>query len=219
MSGYFTDDDIPAEELTRRIDRARGLADSVRELVAATVVTDVSDDEQIEAQRHIEAAAAVLGRRRIDTSFGIRFNSDGRQRNWGNAVEGIRNPIAPPVDFRAESDHVWAEFTLGPQYEGPPGLVHGGVIAMILDQVLGNAAVHAGAPGMTGTLSIRYRQGTKLGPIRVEGRLDRTEGHKSFASGTIATPDGVCAEAEGIFILPRWARGLDTDRRFGIGDA
>ncbi|MYR05430.1 PaaI family thioesterase [Gordonia sp. SID5947] len=218
MSGYITEE-IPAEELTRQIERAREIGDSVRSLVAATVVTDVDDDDLAEARRHIDAATEILERRRIDASFGLRFNSDGRLRNWGNAVEGIRNPIAPPVEFHAEPDHVWSELHLGPQYEGPPGLVHGGVIALILDQVLGNAAVNAGAPGMTGTLTIRYRKGTPLGSLRVEGRLDRTEGHKSFASGTISTADGLCAEAEGIFIMPRWARGLDASRQMGVGDA
>ncbi|WAC55641.1 PaaI family thioesterase [Gordonia sp. SL306] len=218
MSGYITEE-IPAEELTRQIEQARELGDSVRGLVTATVVTDVGEDELAEARAHIDAATEILERSRIDSSFGLRFNSDGRLRNWGNAVEGIRNPLAPPVEFHAEADHVWAEFDLGPQYEGPPGLVHGGVIGLILDQVLGNAAVNAGSPGMTGTLTIRYRQGTVLGPIRVEGRLDRTEGHKSFASGTISTADGLCAEAEGIFIMPRWARGLDASRQLGVGDA
>ncbi|AZG44635.1 PaaI family thioesterase [Gordonia insulae] len=218
MSGYFTEE-IPAEELTRQMEVARGVGDSVRALVAATVVTDVDEDDVIEAQRLIDAATAILERRRIDSSFGIRFNSDGRQRNWGNAVEGIRNPVAPPVEFEAGDDRVWAEFSLGPQYEGPPGLVHGGVIALILDQVLGHAAVHAGAPGMTGTLSIRYRQGTKLGSMRTEAWIDRTEGVKTFAKGQISTADGICAEAEGIFIMPRWARELDIDRRSRIGDA
>lgn len=51
---------------------------------------------------------------------------------------GVRNPIAPPVDLiRAEDGSVSADFHLGAAYEGPPGHVHGGVSAMILDHVLG----------------------------------------------------------------------------------
>ena len=61
-------------------------------------------------------------------------------------------------------------------YEGPPGLVHGGVVALLLDQILGGAADHAGVPGMTGTLTVRYRKGTRLGPVRVTARVDRVEG-------------------------------------------
>ena len=58
---------------------------------------------------------------------------------------------------------VWSDFHLGAAYEGPPGLVHGGVSAMILDQILGEAAGAGGKPGMTGTLTLTYRQGTPLG--------------------------------------------------------
>ncbi|MFW0785054.1 PaaI family thioesterase [Gordonia sp. CPCC 206044] len=218
MSGYFTED-IPADELTRQIEVARSIGDSARRLVAATVVTDVAEEEVEEARRLIDAATAILDRRHIDSSFGFRFNSDGRERNWGNAVEGIRNAIAPPAEFIVDGDRVWAEFVLGPQYEGPGGLVHGGVIALVLDQVLGRAAVAAGSPGMTGTLTVRYRQGTALGPVRVEAWFERAEGRKGFAKGTLSTAAGVCAEGEGIFIMPRKVHGAGPDGRSGIGDA
>ena len=57
------------------------------------------------------------------------------------------------------------------QYEGPPGCVHGGVIALVFDELLGAANIAAGSPGMTGTLTIRYREPT---PIRTEIRLEST---------------------------------------------
>ncbi len=46
----------------------------------------------------------------------------------------------------------------GVAYEGPPGYVHGGIIAAAFDEVLGMAQSLTGNPGMTGTLSIRYRR-------------------------------------------------------------
>ena len=103
-------------------------------------------------------------------------------------------------------DGVWAEFELGPQYEGPPTLVHGGVSALILDQILGEAAAAAGKPGMTGTLTIRYRRATPLGALRGEAKVDRVEGIKTYAVGQISDAEGVTVEAEGVFILPKWAR-------------
>ncbi|MGV9795433.1 MULTISPECIES: hotdog domain-containing protein [unclassified Gordonia (in: high G+C Gram-positive bacteria)] len=218
MSGYIQED-IDPEELRHRTDTARALADRVRDLVSATVVTDVDDAAIDDAQRHIEAATAILSARRLPWSFGVRFNSDSTKRAWGNAVVGERNPLAPPVELVHETDCSWAEFALGPQYEGPAGLVHGGVIAMILDQVLGSAAEHAGSPGMTGTLTIRYVRGTPLGEVRVQASLDRVEGVKSIVTGTLSTADGVCAEAEGIFILPKWARGRVSEQlRKSVGE-
>ena len=80
---------------------------------------------------------------------------------------------------------VWADFHLGAAYEGPPGLVHGGVSALVLDQVLGEAAGAGGKPGMTGTLTLRYRQGTPLGDLRAEGWIDRVDGIKTYAKAHI----------------------------------
>ena len=63
--------------------------------------------------------------------------------------------------------------------------MHGGVAALILDQVLGEAAGAGGKPGMTGTLTLRYRQGTPLGDLRGEAWIDRVEGIKTFAKAHI----------------------------------
>ena len=59
-------------------------------------------------------------------------------------------------------------------YEGPPTCVHGGVIAETFDEVLGAANMVAGHPGMTGTLTIRYRKPTPLRtPLRIEAPVPR----------------------------------------------
>jgi len=59
---------------------------------------------------------------------------------------------------------------------------------------------------MTGTFTLRYHQPTPLGDLRAEGWIDRVEGIKTWAKGHVIGPDGVTVEAEGVFILPRWAR-------------
>lgn len=74
----------------------------------------------------------------------------------------------------------------------------------MLDQILGDAARISGYPGMTGTLAIRYRKRIPLGALRVEAKLDRVEGRKAFVVGHIADSEGICVEAEGIFIAPVW---------------
>ena len=72
--------------------------------------------------------------------------------------------------------------------------------------MLGEAAGAGGKPGMTGTLTLRYRRGTPLGDLRAEAHIDRVEGIKTYAVGHLADAEGVTVEAEGVFILPRWAR-------------
>lgn len=122
-------------------------------------------------------------------------------------VSGPVNPLAPPVDMRFDGESVVATATLGIAYEGPPGHVHGGVTALIFDEVLGKVQSLSGAPGMTGRLTIHYRRPTPLGTeLTFRGYLDRVEGRKIFTRGTLhaGDPPQLCAEAEGLFIsVPR----------------
>ncbi|PWD41736.1 thioesterase [Gordonia paraffinivorans] len=210
MSGYIQEDLSP-EELAHKSELASSIAESVRELIDATVRTEVDETDIAEARRLIEAATAILRKEQLPGAFGIRFNADGTKRSWGNAVLGRRNPIAPPVVINHEPDLSWTEVELGAAYEGPAGLVHGGVLALILDQLLGSTAEYQQVPGMTGTLTVRYRSATPLGRIRGEARVNRVEGVKTFVTGSISVGDKVTAEAEGIFILPKWARGEKSE--------
>jgi acyl-coenzyme A thioesterase PaaI-like protein len=92
--------------------------------------------------------------------------------------------------------------SLGAAYEGPPGQVHGGVCALILDHVLGATAHQPGRPAYTGTLTLRYGRGTPLGPVRVDAHVDRIDGAKTFAKGHISDSQGITVTAEGVFIIP-----------------
>ncbi|MFW0790572.1 PaaI family thioesterase [Gordonia sp. CPCC 205333] len=215
MFGHVMDDLTPAE-VEAAAQLYGPLAERVRELVAATVLTEVAAPEVAKATELIKEATALLSGTAITGSFGVRWTAEGKRRTWGNAVVGLRNPVAPPLDIRHDEDLTFADVVLGPQYEGPPTLVHGGIIAAMLDQVLGDAAVNAGAPGMTGTLSIRYRKGTPLGPVRIQASVDRVEGVKTFVTGRVVVDDVVRAEAEGIFILPKEVRDLGDNPPPGL---
>ena len=60
---------------------------------------------------------------------------------------------------------------------------------------------------MTGTLTLRYVQNTPLGDCAAEAWIERVDGVKTIVKGVMRRADGeTTAEAEGIFILPRWAR-------------
>jgi acyl-coenzyme A thioesterase PaaI-like protein len=117
-------------------------------------------------------------------------------------IVGRLNPIAPPVEFEVQGNEVVAEHTFEACWTGPPGSVHGGVIALVFDDLLGAATVINGVGGYTGTLEIRYRAQAPIGrPLRFRGWVDRVEGRKIFARGTLSHGDVVCSEAEGIFIV------------------
>src|SRR5690606_13064899 len=67
------------------------------------------------------------------------------------AMLGLANPIAPPVHLRLEGERVVGDITFGPQHGGAPGLVHGGLVATLLDEMLGHVSIKRGIPVATAT--------------------------------------------------------------------
>jgi acyl-coenzyme A thioesterase PaaI-like protein len=181
------------------------LTASVRRLIDATIRTEVDAAAIAAAKDKIDSATAQLSDTLTPGSFGVRCTPDGQSIAWGNVVIGRRNPVAPPLVIDDGADGVvHTDFALGAAYEGPPGHVHGGVCALILDHVLGATAHQPGKPAYTGTLTVRYLRGTPLGqPLRAQAHVDRIDGTKTFAVGYIADAEGVTVQAEGVFIHPR----------------
>ena len=209
-AAFYTRTTLTAEEAAEHDEVLGALAGATRALADAQLRTEVDLDEAAKVASEIEALTERLLRRAKDGALGTELGPGATEvRNHGNAVMGLRNPFASVDVARKHVDedkHVHAELHLGALYEGPPGLVHGGVSALVLDQMLGEAAAVGGGPGMTGRLTIHYRRPTPLGPLSTEAWLESTTGRKTIAKGVIRDAEGaVTVEAEGLFILPRWA--------------
>jgi len=205
--GGFVHEETSTTEI-ERLEALHGpLADAVRDLVDATIRTTVDDETIRQTQADVEALVARLRSRQLDGPAGVRFNSEARAWNWGNAVVGLRNALAPPLDLVRDPDgRMHADVVLGAAYEGPPGLVHGGVAALLLDHLMGETASDGHRRvTLTGTLTLRYRRGTPLGPLRLQGRIDREDGRKVYVVATLGDAEGVTVEADGVFIIPKWA--------------
>lgn len=198
---------LSEEELDRVTSTYAPLPEAVRELIDATIRTQADDELVAQARIAIRAATASLLSQGTRPA-GVSYRVDDRPVPLGNAVIGQCNPIAPPVVVNHEGGgRCWSEFVLGAAYEGPPGLVHGGVSALVLDHMLGEAAsVGMTKPLFTGTITIKYLRGTPLGPLRSEAWVERAEGVKAYARGNISDSAGVTVEAEGVFVMPAWAR-------------
>lgn len=200
---------IGEQEYERLHRRYAPLATAIRELMQASLHTAVEAETAHSATAAIEAVTATLNRdQRMRAGWAMRHEATGLPVVWSNPAVGVRNPIAPPMQVHHDPDGTaWSEFTLGGVYEGPPGLVHGGICALVLDQLLGEAATRAlTEPRFTGTISLRYLRGTPLGPLRAEAHIDRVEDHKTYARGVISDRRGPTVEADGVFITPAWAR-------------
>jgi acyl-coenzyme A thioesterase PaaI-like protein len=181
------------------------LADATRLLIDRLVATEAPDDVIAAATAEVAAAAARFeGIRQTDLyGFSEMANAGGRTDPLydHSPLIGIANPLAPPMDIREQDGMVVANAIFGQAYEGPPGCVHGGYVAAAFDELLGATQALSGAPGMTGTLSIRYESPTPLNvPLRYEGRLAGVERRKIFTEGACYAGDRLTAKATGIFI-------------------
>ena len=184
------------------------LGEALRELVDATVRTEVDADELAA----VAGAARELAARLRVAERGLRdiatVDDPAAGERWYSPVYGPGSPIAPPLSVDTSADgRVTAHATLPKAHEGPPGLVHGGTIATLLDHVLARALRTAGHGGLTATLTVTYRRPVRLGvPVVLTAAVTSTEGRRATAHATIASaedPDTVLAEADGLFVALR----------------
>ena len=130
-----------------------------------------------------------------------------------NPVSGVGSALAPPLTFRRADGGVAAEATLGLAYEGPPSYVHGGISALLMDQLLGSAAIAAGLWGMTARLELDYRRPVPLEtPLLLRAAVTENAGRKVVITGTIAlaeAPEQALVEARGVFVTPRPERSAE----------
>lgn len=196
------------------------LAAAIRQTIHLMADTDAPESELLAAAEAAEAFADRLGaapRGRQLWGFAESSNAGNPRAMFDNSpLIGLANPIAPPLTLTAGDDRVVrGSAVFGTAYEGPPGHLHGGIVAAAFDEVLGMVQTLTGQPGMTGGLTIRYRRPTPLHrEVQFEGHVDRIDGRKIFTHGTLCAGETLCAEAEAVFISVDWTRmrGLAEER-------
>jgi acyl-coenzyme A thioesterase PaaI-like protein len=189
----------------------RRVADAARGLIERLVATRAPEEALARAAALLEEALAELAghpQGRVYEGFAESANAGDPHAFFDHSpIIGHANPLAPPLRLSVVDGRIHGEARFGAAYEGPPGAVHGGYVAAAFDEVLGMAQSLGGTPGMTGTLSIRYRRPTPLHTdLRFEASLDRKEGRKLFTTGRLYAGDELCAQAEGLFITVDFAK-------------
>ncbi len=116
---------------------------------------------------------------------------------------GRANAIGLQLEFLlGEDGRVVCLATIADTYEGPPGYVHGGIIATLLDETMSKAVRSHGLVAMTRHMEVDYQRPVKSkAAIRMEGRVTRSEGRKHWTEAKILDEDGsVLAQGKGLFI-------------------
>jgi acyl-coenzyme A thioesterase PaaI-like protein len=121
---------------------------------------------------------------------------------------GQRNPYGLQMVFRLEDTTIVSDFSPREEHQGFPGVIHGGIVAVVLDEALNRTSLLAEHPTwtMTGRLDIRYRRYVPYGPLlRVRATLGMQRGRMVQASGKITLAEDeniIFAEAQGSFMVP-----------------
>jgi acyl-coenzyme A thioesterase PaaI-like protein len=115
---------------------------------------------------------------------------------------GQKNDSGLQMVFRREGDRIRADFLPQEHHQGFPGVLHGGIIASLLDETLGRTGALRGQWLMTGKLDIRYRRPAPIGDaLMVWGRIVRERPGAIEAGGAVELSDGtVVADARGFFL-------------------
>lgn len=119
---------------------------------------------------------------------------------------GPANATGLQLEFLVAQDGTVVCLTTIPAtFEGPPGYLHGGIIATLLDEAMSKAARARNLTTMTGHLEIDYLRPIPSGaPIRIEGQIIRSEGRKHWTKARVLNARGtVLAEAKGLFVEVR----------------
>lgn len=203
-------------ELVERREAVAELGDALRDLTSHAIGSEVDVEVLRRVATDARALAAVLAERQRRPGDVSTVDDLRRGQRPFNPVVGRGNPVAPPMTVEIVDGVAIGSCTLDWRYEGPRTYAHGGVSAMLLDQIMGYATAAAGHPGVTGRLQVRYRSAVPLGvPLRLEARLIDVLGVRAAVDGSIslaAEPGVTLVEAEGRFLA---LRPEQADRLFG----
>ncbi len=196
VEGPVTDDVAAArqagEALRRIIDRFT--ATSAPPGVLREIVARLAPVEEL-LEPHGQVVRGYVG-----TAEASGLGPDRAFFDWSPLL-GLANPLAPPMRVWVDGRSIAGRARFGIAYEGPPGCVHGGIIAAAFDELLGLTQSLSGQAGMTGTLTVKYRRPTPLHRVlRLEGTVDSVSGRKVLVSGRMYCGETLTAEATGLFV-------------------
>jgi uncharacterized protein (TIGR00369 family) len=124
-------------------------------------------------------------------------------------VCGRDNPLGLKLRFfeDPEAGRVRADFSVPDNYQGYPGIVHGGIVSTILDEVSGRAVIMAsGGERLFATLqlTVRFHRPTPTeSPLSAHGWVEKESGVGAKVAGEIRLDDGtVTASCKSVLVDP-----------------
>jgi len=115
---------------------------------------------------------------------------------------GVDNPIGLHLDFWTDGEQVWTDFTPREEHQGWPGVVHGGILATVLDETMGRVAFLHKEWMVTVRMETTFRRPATPGqPLRVTAHAEQWRGGRMTAIGQVLLADGsVAVEAHALYL-------------------
>ena len=182
------------------------LAAATRALNEKLVSTDINPELAAALTEKIEDLTAELSRAEQVDGL-VDMAKRGERGTIDNvmgelvAMAGRSHPCSPDLVWQEEPNRITGTVTFGQAFEGPPGHVHGGWVAGVLDHLMGMTHVRTGYPGMTGGLSVRYLRPTPLNQvIQVSAEAREIDDKRTEVKAAMRCGDTTTATAEAIFV-------------------
>ncbi len=122
---------------------------------------------------------------------------------------GAQNPIGLKLKFREEDGIYITNFTARPEHQGYEGLVHGGIISTLLDEVMTKNVSVLGITVVTARLDVSFLRPTPIGQsLTARGRIIKHHGRVYEMTGEIRLPDDtITAEGNAVLIEIKEVKG------------
>lgn len=120
-------------------------------------------------------------------------------------VCGLENNYGLKLRFiETGPGEVTATYTVPEQFQGYPGVVHGGIVTAMLDEVTGRAHINSEHTRFmfTAKIEIRFRKNVPIGkPLKIVGWVEKSKSRMASSIGKIFGPEGeVLAEAKTLLV-------------------
>jgi acyl-coenzyme A thioesterase PaaI-like protein len=118
-------------------------------------------------------------------------------------VCGRDNPTGLHMHFFTDGDGcVHADYIPRAEQQGYPGVMHGGLLTTMLDELIGRTAIASDLWCMTAKLEVRFRKPVPIGePLKLKGEITNKSGRLLQGRGEIRLADGSLAvEARGTYL-------------------
>ncbi|MBC7364517.1 MAG: PaaI family thioesterase [Candidatus Aminicenantes bacterium] len=100
------------------------------------------------------------------------------------------------------SQKAWTEFVAVTKFEGYQGILHGGIISSVLDEVMIKAVLHRGEVVVTSRLTVEFKSPASIGEkLRAEGWVTGERGKIILTEGKLVGGDGrIIASGSGVYV-------------------